>query len=174
MVNLLTKEIYFSLRFGGWNLDSDDSVRLASSEARMEEGITVAGRMEKRSHGELGSQKSGGTRPLATHPNGSGQGGGLAVYPEWASSSRVLLPEPQRAGITAECHHGQRRLPLFVRTNCNPIKGTFIPSDDGTSHGFIASPFFSNVLPPLNIVTLENELKTQEPTCKLQQCSLIH
>lgn len=91
MVNLLRKEIYFSLRFGGWNLDSDDSVRLASSEAHMEEGITVAGRMEKRLHGELGSQKSGGTRPLAMHPNGSGQGGGLAVYPEWASSSRSFF-----------------------------------------------------------------------------------
>lgn len=81
MVNLLRKEVYLSLRFGGWNLDSDDSVCLASSEALVEEGITMAGHMEKRSHGELGSQKSGGTRPLAHTPMGVIRGEALLSIP---------------------------------------------------------------------------------------------
>lgn len=44
----------------------------------------------------------------------------------------------------------------------------------GHSHDLIALHFFSNVLFPLNVATLETELKTHEPMCKLHQCSPIH
>lgn len=129
--NLLRKEVYLSQTFGGWDLDSDDSFYLVSSEALMEDGITVTGHIYKRSHGESGSQKCVGAKSLSTPAMGGVRGKVLLCIPGCPKLS-VLFPKPQRAGITSVCHHGQLRLPLFVRTNWNPIKSILILSDDGT------------------------------------------
>lgn len=77
------------------------------------------------------ARKVVGAKSLATLPVRGARGKVLLGIPGCPKLS-VLFPKPQRAGITSVCHHGQLSLPLFVRTNWNPIKSIFIPSDDGT------------------------------------------